>query len=69
MHIEVRNNKDLMLSFKIRSIEKKLKNLGPISSEKFNWLEWESLTDDLAIYTSKLSLYQEVINKVYEKLK
>ena len=69
MYIEVRNNKDLMLSFKIRSIEKKLKNLGPITSEKFNWLEWESLTDDLAIYTSKLSLYQEVINKVYEKLK
>ena len=69
MYIEVRNNKDLMLSFKIRSIEKKLKNLGPISSEKFNWLEWESLTDDLAIYTSKLSLCQEVINKVYEKLK
>ena len=69
MYIEVRNNKDLMLSFKIRSIEKKLKNLGPITSEKFNWLEWESLTDDLAISASKLSLYQEVINKVYEKLK
>ena len=69
MYIEVRNNKDLMLSFKIRSIEKKLKNLGPIGSEKFNWLEWESLTDDLAISTSKLSLYQEMINNVYKKLK
>ena len=69
MYIEARNNKDLMLSFKIRSIEKKLKNLGPITSEKFNWLEWESLTDDLAISTSKLSLYQEMINNVYKKLK
>ena len=69
MYIEARNNKDLMLAFKIRSIEKKLKNLGPISSEKFNWLEWEGLTDESAIYTSKLSIYQEVINKVYKKLK
>ena len=69
MYIEVRNNKDLMLSFKIRSIEKKLKNLGPISSEKIQLVGAESLTDDLAISASKLSLYQEMINKVYKKLK
>ena len=50
---EVRNDDDLKLWFRIKSIEKKIDKLGPMYSKGFDWLEWESLHEDLAITNPK----------------
>ena len=47
---EIRNDNDLMLWFRIKSIQKKMDKLGPMYSKGFDWLEWESLEEDLAMY-------------------
>ena len=64
---EIRNNDDLKLWFRIKSIEKKIDKLGPIHSKGFDWLEWESLEEDLAIYVSQLSFHKDIVKKVISK--
>ena len=36
---EIRNDDDLKLWFRIKSIEKKMNKLGPMYSKGFDWLE------------------------------
>ena len=64
---EIRNDDDLKLWFRIKSIEKKIDKLGPIHSKGFDWLEWESLEEDLAIYVSQLSFHKDIVKKVISK--
>ena len=64
---EIRNDDDLKLWFKIKSIEKKIDKLGPIYSKGFDWLEWESLEEDLAICVSQLSVYKDIVKRVLSK--
>ena len=40
---EIRNEDDLKLWFRIKSIEKKIDKLGPMYSKGFDWIDWESL--------------------------
>ena len=47
---EIRNDDDLKLWFRIKSIEKKIDKLGPMYSKGFDWVEWESLEEESAIY-------------------
>ena len=64
---EIRNNDDLKLWFRIKSIEKKIDKLGPMYSKGFDWIEWESLEEESAIYVSQLSIYKDIIKVVLSK--
>tara|TARA_B100001250_G_scaffold36671_1_gene29357 strand:+ start:123 stop:380 length:258 start_codon:yes stop_codon:yes gene_type:complete len=61
---EIRNDDDLKLWFRIKSIEKKIDKLGPIYSKGFDWVEWESLEEESAMYVSQLSIYKDVVKKI-----
>ena len=62
--MEIRNDNDRRLWFGIKSIDKKLDSLGKIGSENFDWLTWESLTDESAILYSQLSVMQGISNNL-----
>ena len=64
---EIRNDDDLKLWFRIKSIEKKMDKLGPMYSKGFDWLEWESLEDESARLYSKLSIFEEIVIKIKSK--
>ncbi len=64
---EIRNDDDLKLWFRIKSIEKKIDKLGPMYSKGFDWLGWESLEEDLAIYVSQLSIYKDIVKRLVTK--
>ena len=66
---EIRNNDDLKLWFRIKSIEKKIDKLGPMYSKGFDWLEWESLEEDLAMYVSQLSIHKDIVKRLVTKYK
>jgi len=64
---EIRNDDDLKLWFRIKSIEKKIDKLGPMYSKGFDWIKWESLEEDLAIYVSQLSIYKDIVKRLITK--
>ncbi len=64
---EIRNDDDLKLWFRIKSIEKKIDKLGPIYFKGFDWIEWESLEEDLAMNVSKLSIYKDIVKRLVAK--
>ena len=64
---EIRNEDDLKLWFRIKSIEKKIDKLGPMCSKGFDWLEWESLEEDLAMYVSQLSIHKDIVKRLVLK--
>ena len=63
-NMEIRNDNDRRLWFRIKSIDKKLDNLGRIGSENFDWLAWESLTDESARLYSQLSVMKKNSNNL-----
>ena len=64
---EIRNDNDLKLWFRIKSIQKKIDKLGPMYSKGFDWVEWESLEEDLAMCVSKLSIYKDIVKRLVAK--
>ena len=64
---EIRNDDDLKLWFRIKSIEKKLDKLGPMYSKGFDWVEWESLEEESAMYVSQLSIYKDIVKSLVAK--
>ena len=64
---EIRNDDDLKLWFRIKSIEKKMDQLGPMYSKGFDWLEWEDLEDESAKLYSQLSIFKEIVIKLKGK--
>ena len=66
-NIEIRNDDDLKLWFRIKSIEKKIDKLGIMYSKEFNWLEWERLEDESASLYSQLSIYKDIVKKIRNK--
>ena len=63
-NMEIRNDNDRRLWFRIKSIDKKLDNLGKIGSKNFDWLEWENLTDESATLYSQLSVMKKISNNL-----
>ena len=53
--MEIKNDNDIRLWFRIKSIDKKIKKLGKIGSNNFDWLTWEDLNDESANLFSQLS--------------
>ena len=66
-NIEIRNDNDRRLWFRIKSIDKKLDNLGRIGSKDFDWLQWEELTDESARLHSQLSVHRDIVNNLIKK--
>ena len=64
---EIRNDDDLKLWFRIKSIEKKIDKLGPMYSKGFDWIKWESLEEESAMYVSQLSIHKEVVQEVLSR--
>ena len=64
---EIRSEDDLKLWFRIKSIEKKIDKLGPMYSKGFDWIEWESLEEDLAMHASQLSIYKDIVKEVLSR--
>ena len=64
---EIRNDDDLKLWFRIKSVEKKIDNLGPMYSKGFDWIEWESLEEESAMYVSQLSIYKDIVKSLIAK--
>ena len=58
--MEIRNDNDRRLWFRIKSIDKKIDSLGKIGSEHFDWLKWEGLTDESARLYSRLSVMKKI---------
>ena len=58
--MEIRNDNDRRLWFRIKSIDKKIDSLGKIGSEDFDWLKWEGLTDESARLYSQLSIFNKI---------
>jgi hypothetical protein len=63
----IRNNDDLKLWFRIKSIEKKINKLGSMHSRGFDWIEWESLEEDLANNVSQLSIHKNIVKGVLSR--
>ena len=64
---EIRNDDDLRLWFRIKSIEKKIDKLGPMYSKGFDWVEWESLEEESAMYASQLSTHKDIVKRLVAK--
>ena len=62
--MEIRNDNDRRLWFRIKSIDKKLDGLGKIGSKNFEWLTWENLTDESARLYSQLSVMRKISNNL-----
>ena len=65
--LEIRNDNDRRLWFRIKSIDKKLDSLGKIGSRNFDWLKWENLTDESARLYSQLSIHRDIVNNLLKK--
>ena len=64
--MEIRNDNDRRLWFRIKSLDKKIDSLGKIGSKDFDWLKWEELTDESARLYSQLSTLNLLKNKLRE---
>ena len=62
--MEIRNDNDRRLWFRIKSIDKKVDNLGKIGSKNFDWVAWEELTDESARLYSQLSVHRDIVNNL-----
>mgnify|MGYP001428928327 CR=1 FL=1 len=66
-NMEIRNDNDRRLWFRIKSIDKKLDSLGKIGSGNFDWITWENLTDESARLYSQLSIHRDIVNNLLKK--
>jgi hypothetical protein len=66
-NMEIRNDNDRRLWFRIKSIDKKIDSLSKIGSENFDWLAWEDLTDESVRLYSQLSVYKDIVNNLRNK--
>ena len=65
--MEIRNDNDRRLWFRIKSIDKKIDALGKIGSKNFDWLTWENLTDESARLYSQLSVLKDIVSNLQRK--
>jgi len=66
--MEIRNDNDRRLWFRIKSIDKKIDALGKIGSKNFDWLTWENLTDESARLYSELSVMDNILKVVRNQM-
>ena len=64
----IKNFNDLLLLIKINYVEYKIKKLGPMYSEGFDWIEWDDLIDDHAALVVKTYHRREMVKDALKKL-
>ena len=64
---EKRNENDIRLWFRIKSVDKKINSLGKIGSKHFDWLRWEELTQESANLYSQLSVNKDIVANLVKK--
>ena len=65
--MEIKNDNDRRLWFRIKSIDKKIDSMGELGSENFDWLKWEGLTDESARLYSQLSIFNKITKSLQSK--
>jgi len=65
--MEIKNDNDRRLWFRIKSVDKRIDNLGKIGSKDFDWLKWEELTDESANLYSQLSFMRDITKTLKNK--
>ena len=65
--MEIKNDNDRRLWFRIKFIDKKINGLGKIGSKDFDWLAWEDLTDESARLYSQLSVHRDIVDHLIKK--
>ena len=65
--MEIRDDNDRRLWFRIKSLDKKIESLGKIGSKGFDWLKWEELTDESANLYSQLSFMRDITKTLKNK--
>ena len=65
--MEIKNDNDKRLWFRIKFIDKKINGLGKIGSKDFDWLAWEDLTDESARLYSQLSVHRDIVDHLIKK--
>ena len=66
-NMEIRNDNDKRLWFRIKPIDKKIDSLGKIGSKDFDWLKWEKLSDESARLYSQLSVHRDIVDNLIRK--
>lgn len=66
-NMKIRNDNDRRLWFRMKSIDKKIDNLGKIGSKDFDWLKWRELSDESAKLHSQLSVHKDIVNNLIMK--
>jgi hypothetical protein len=66
-NMEIRNDNDRRLWFGMKSVDKKIDNLGKIGSKDFDWLKWRELSDESAKLHSQLSVHKDIVNNLIMK--
>jgi len=66
-NMEIRNDNDKRLWFRIKPIDKKIDSLGKIGSIDFDWLKWEELSDESARLYSQLSVHRDIVDNLIRK--
>ena len=65
--MEIRNDNDRRLWFRIKSIDKKMDGLGKIGSKNFDWIAWENLTDESVRLYSQIPYMRDIIGNLENK--
>ena len=65
--MDIRNNNDKRLWFRIKSIEKRIDKLGPIGCKNFDWLEWERLNEESSNLYSQLSVHRNIVKSILSR--
>ena len=65
--MEIKNDNDRRLWFRIKSVDKRIDSLGKIGSKDFDWLKWEELTDESTRLHSQLSVHRDIVNNLVKK--
>ncbi len=64
----IKNFNDLVLLIKINLVEYKIKKLGPMYSEGFDWIEWDDLIDDHAALVVKTYHRREMVKQALAEI-
>ena len=64
----IKNFNDLLLLIKINLVEYKIKKLGPMYSEGFDWIEWDDLIDDHAALVVKTYHRREMVKQALAEI-
>ena len=64
---EIRNANDKELWLRIKALEERIDKLGAVGCKGFDWIEWDSLIEDMAALSAQLSLHKVIVKRVLSR--